>query len=131
MTGPTGRRSCRLRLGVQHCDASAEGRIIGKVEVVQPAGNCGAWQLIGIVAIGMKRPRRIDDDVMACKQMQIFLPVHLHGRAAQLLGPPLRLLRVAPGHCNLMPVTDQQAGEALAEDPIATKDQNLHRKSLF
>lgn len=88
-------------------------------------------QPIGGAAIGMERPRRIDDDIIARKQVQIVPPIQPQRRATQFIGQELRLVRVAPGHGHRMPVTDQKLGQACAEDTIAAEDQNLHRKSLF
>ncbi len=83
---------------------------------------------VGIVAIVLERPRRVDDDsrIQARQRFaQPFITVEPHRGAAEFVAMRLGALQRAPGHQYLRRrLTHQPARQPAAEHAIAAKDED-------
>ena len=122
---------CRARVRIQRRYTSAKTRIVRKIKIVDTSRNRRAGQTVGVVAVGVKRARRVDDDVMRRQRPQILAAVHLDRPTPQVRRAGLGGAQRAARDANIVTVNDQQFSQTSAKNSISAQQQDLHRSSRF
>ncbi len=124
----------RLGFAIETADAFDEFRPVGEIDVVDSRGKCGFDQPIAILAVGLKRPAGVDDEVgMALSQLGLDVAVAVErqrdcaspaAKAGAELG---RLCRGSTGDEQSQRFcVGEQVRQAPAECAVAAQDQHPH-----